>query len=254
MTIYPIKAFQDNYIWAIHDGHHLLVIDPGDAQPVLDFCQRYQLVLSTILITHHHHDHTGGIEALKRQFPNALVIGPNNPTISAIDQVVGEGDTITVNHPSVSFNVWAIPGHTLDHLAYIGELGLFCGDTLFHAGCGRLFEGSPQQMLHSLSRLAQLPSQTKVYCTHEYTQANLAFAQAVEPNNGEVSLTVAEVQALRVDDRPTLPSTIAEQLRINPFLRCQQSSVQQAVAVWSKQAYRDELATFTSLRQWKDQF
>ncbi|GGA82062.1 hydroxyacylglutathione hydrolase [Neiella marina] len=254
MTIYPIRAFQDNYIWAIHNKHNLVVIDPGDAQPVIDYCQKHQLTLVSVLITHHHRDHTGGIVQLKSQFPQLTVIGPNNPAIAAVDQTVNQGDVIAIEPLQLSFEVMSIPGHTLDHIAYFGHGAVFCGDTLFHAGCGRLFEGTPQQMLASLKKLATLPDATRVYCTHEYTEANLRFANAVEPNNPllkEVSDTVAQMRAI---DLPSLPTSIAEQKRVNPFLRCTESPLAQSVANWANQQLADELSTFTHLRQWKDQF
>ncbi|MBD1391181.1 hydroxyacylglutathione hydrolase [Neiella sp. HB171785] len=254
MTIYPIRAFQDNYIWAIHDKHNLVVVDPGDAQPVLDYCQQQQLTLVAVLITHHHRDHTGGIAPLKSAFPQATVIGPDNPAINGIEQVAGDGETIFIAPLALHFQVLAIPGHTLDHIAYYGHGAVFCGDTLFHTGCGRLFEGSPEQMLASLNKLAALPDATRVYCTHEYTEANLAFAAAVEPNYAPLQDMADSVAALRTVDLPSLPTNIAEQKRINPFLRCNEPGLAQAVASWSKQPATDELATFTLLRQWKDQF
>lgn len=254
MTIYPIKAFQDNYIWAIHDNSKMIVVDPGDAQPVIEFCHQHQLSLEAILITHHHNDHTGGIAQLKALWPDCVVYGPNNSAIVGIDKPLTDGDKLTLSAFNLVFEILAIPGHTLDHIAYFDGQHLFCGDTLFHAGCGRLFEGSPQQMLHSLKRLSALPPSTQVFCAHEYTLANLTFAQAVNPNDSDIAATITAVTQQRANGQPSLPTTIAEQRQINPFLRSQQTSVQQSVSDWAQLECRDELTTFTHLRRWKDQF
>ena len=184
-AIEPIPAFTDNYIWCLHDGTEAWVVDPGDAAPVIDFIESHHLHLQGILITHHHPDHIGGIGVLCERFAIATIYGPDNPAIAGITDVLREGDVITVLDQQ--FTVLEVPGHTLDHIAYLSTQmqppALFCGDTLFAAGCGRLFEGSPEQMFTSLSKFKKLAPETRIYCTHEYTQANLRFAQAVEPDN-----------------------------------------------------------------------
>lgn len=255
LSITAIKAFTDNYIWAIHspDGH-CAVVDPGDAKPVEEFLASKALKLSTILITHHHFDHVGGVEELRRKHA-PQVIGPKNPQIKGISQAVSDGDRITLECLGLELEVLEVPGHTLDHIAYYAAASgwLFCGDTLFHCGCGRLFEGSPEQMLHSLNKLAALPDATKLYCTHEYTLANMAFALSVEPNNQALIEAHQAAQKLRANNLATLPSSIAEQKRINPFLR---SANPQLAAVVAEQHGTEStpLAVFTALRADKDRF
>jgi len=259
MFIEPIAAFTDNYIWCLHDGRTAWVVDPGEASPVLMFLAANKLSLQGILITHHHHDHTGGIGELRQAFPALNIYGPRNrddkPSIKGLDKHVAEGDAVDVL--GYSFRVLEIPGHTLDHIAYYAPDShpptLFCGDTLFAAGCGRLFEGTPPQMLASLQKLAQLPAATAVYCGHEYTVANLRFAQAVEPNNVAVRERAAAAATLRAAQRPTLPSNIGLELATNPFLRCQTPSV--LAAARRHGAQNENLAAiFAAIRTWKDQF
>lgn len=254
MSVTPIPALSDNYIWLIRQDNSqgVCVVDPGEAPPVIDFLERESLTLDTILITHHHHDHTGGLAELKARY-SPMVIGPHNPDIHGIDQRVGEGDQVRVL--GRTFEVMETPGHTLDHISYftpgIPAL-LFCGDTLFHAGCGRLFEGTPEQMLTSLRRFAELPQETLVFAAHEYTQANLSFARAADPENDAVTRAQQECEKARALGRPTLPSTIGRELRINPYLRVGTESVRQAAGMQG--ANDDELATFTTLREWKNRF
>lgn len=255
LSVTAIPAFTDNYIWAIHDNAgHAVVVDPGDAQPVETWLRDNAASLCGILITHHHWDHTGGIAALSavHQCP---VYGPDNPQIQGITQTCGDGQTLNIDAPALSLQVLAVPGHTLDHLAYYApEQGLlFCGDTLFHAGCGRLFEGSAAQMHASLQRLAELPADTRVYCTHEYTEANLRFALAVEPGNLELQQCVITVEQLRANGRPSLPSTLELQRAINPFLRCDQRAVITA-AQQRDPATSTPDEVFATLRTWKDTF
>jgi len=252
--ICPIKAFNDNYIWCLHNKTHCVVVDPGDAVPVLAFCQDNNLTLSAILITHHHWDHTGGIDALLEAFSGMPVYGPHNQNIKQITHRLSQGDDIELEYLNNKFTVLEVPGHTLDHIAYYGDSGLFCGDTLFSAGCGRLFEGSPQQMFDSLAKLTALPTNTAVYCTHEYTMANIAFAEAAEPHNQALIQYKQWANQQREKNIPTLPSSIQKELAVNPFLRC---SSQELVANVSKNMgarLTSEQATFAALRSWKDSF
>ena len=256
MKLIPLPAFQDNYLWVLHDGHRAVVVDPGDAQPVLDFLQRDGLQLEAILVTHHHPDHIGGVDAL-RDATGAKVYGPARETIPQPLQRLTEGDTVTVL--GLTFNVIDVPGHTSGHIAYYcsnvdGHPLLFCGDTLFSGGCGRLFEGTPAQMLSSLDKLAALPGDTRVCCTHEYTLSNLKFARAVEPGNAELIHYSQRCQELRERDLPTLPSTIAQEKLINPFLRTRLPGVVQAARAFDAATPEDEVAVFAAIRQWKNEF
>ncbi len=254
LSVTPIPAFGDNYIWLLRQdtSSEICVVDPGDAAPVIELIEREGLTLSTVLITHHHQDHTGGLPTLVERYA-PRVIGPDNPKIAGIDERVGQGDEFRAM--GRLFEVHEVPGHTLDHIAFftagIPPL-LFCGDTLFSAGCGRLFEGTPEQMHASLGKLAALPDDTLVFAAHEYTLANLRFALAADPHNPDVTRAMEECQNARELDRPTLPSTLAREKRINPFLRCRDAGVRQAA---SAQGDTDsESATFTTLRAWKDSF
>ncbi len=251
LSISPIPAFNDNYIWLIETEHGAWVVDPGDPAPVLDALAHKQLSLSGVLITHHHFDHTGGIAALRERFPELIVYGPDNPLIEGITHPVRDGERVVVDDHT--FEVIAVPGHTLDHVAYVGEDVLFCGDTLFAGGCGRMFEGSPPVMQASLAKLAQLPENTKVYCAHEYTLANLAFAKAVEPNNAALDARIEQARALREQGVPTVPSDIALERATNPFLRWDVTEVKHAAKAHTA---RDgsPAAVFGALRQWKDEF
>lgn len=237
MLITPIPAFDDNYIWAIQPTSNAaaVVVDPGDEKPVLDWLKQQGVSLASILITHHHWDHTDGLLPLLEHY-QVPVYGPNNPKIKGISHPVGDGDTFTPAGLETSFRVIATPGHTLDHISFYAPGMLFCGDTLFSAGCGRMFEGTAPQFYASLRKLAELPAATSVYCTHEYTQANLRFAKAAEPQNGAVAEALKRVAELRAKQKPTLPSTLAQEQAINPFLRAA------------------DAAEFARLRQWKDNF
>lgn len=254
LSVTPIPAFSDNYIWLLRqdDSDHVAVVDPGDATPVVDILERDGLTLDSILITHHHRDHTGGLaELVKRYRPH--VFGPGNPAIEDIDTPLGDGDQCSVL--GRRFEVIATPGHTLDHIAFfaagIPPL-LFCGDTLFCGGCGRLFEGSPEQMFDSLSRLAALPDDTLIFAAHEYTLANLRFAKAADPDNATLDIFIEHCQQLRDQDRPTLPAHLGKEREINPFLRSDRASLQVNAARHG--ATDSPLATFTTLRTWKDSF
>ena len=255
MYLIPIPAFADNYLWLLHDGKRALVVDPGDADPVLHTLAQYDLQLESILVTHHHADHTGGVDAL-RKATGATVQGPATERIPAPFTPLREGDT--VHALGLDFQVLDVPGHTAGHIAFYtpemdGKPLLFCGDTLFSGGCGRLFEGTPAQMLASLDKLAALPGETRVCCTHEYTMGNLRFAMAVEPDNAELAAYQQHCQRLRAQGQPTLPSSIHQEILINPFLRTRQASVLAAVHRFDASTH-DEPTVFAALRQWKNQF
>lgn len=254
IRIEPIPAFSDNYIWAIISENRCTVVDPGDAKPVLDFCSENQLILAAILVTHHHWDHTNGIEELVSRHPEIPVYGPNNPTIAHLTETLNEGDSIHLAHHDLTLNVLEVPGHTLDHIAYVTEIGLFCGDTLFSGGCGKLFEGTPAQMNHSLGKLMQLPDDLPVYCTHEYTLANLEFALAVEPQNQALRDYQAWSVQQRQAEKPTLPSKIGLEKGINPFLRTQELQVKTNMEQQVGRKLPDSNATFAAIRGWKDNF
>lgn len=255
MKLIPLPAYSDNYIWLLHDESHALVVDPGDAQPVLAALQELNLQLQAILVTHHHPDHTGGVAAL-RQATGATVYGPQHEVMPEPLTRLGQG--AQVQSLGLNFEVIAVPGHTAGHIAFYcadvnGAPLLFCGDTLFSAGCGRLFEGTPAQMLDSLDRLAALPDATRICCAHEYTLGNLKFACAVEPNNAALSDYAAAAQRLRAAQQGTLPSNMLLERRINPFLRSRQPDVIRAVQAFDAAA-QGEVAVFAALRQWKNQF
>lgn len=253
MNIIPLPAFRDNYIWLVHDGQHAVVVDPGDAGPVLDHLARHGLELCAVLVTHHHPDHVGGLQSLleHRQVP---VFGPIHETIVGVSHPVGEGDTITLPGLELSFQVLEVPAHTVGHIAYFAPGVLFCGDTLFSAGCGRLFEGTAAQLQVALTRLAALDGDTRVYCTHEYTLSNLAFARVAEPDNPERDRYLAHCEALRAAGKPTLPTTIAQEKRINPFLRTEAPGVIAAVTTRTGERPATALDCLTALRSWKDAF
>ena len=257
VTIIPIPAFADNYIWLLHHEGRAVVVDPGDATPVFEVIAREGLVLTAILATHHHGDHIGGVEALLAQFP-VPVFGPANERIPGRTHALVQDDTVDVPGLPLRFTVLDVPGHTAGHIAYFGDLdgvpALFCGDTLFAGGCGRLFEGTPAQMWASLSACACLPAATRVYCAHEYTLANLRFAAAVEPHNA----ALAARQLLDADKRargvPTVPSTLEVEIATNPFLRVGVPGVKDAVQRHTGHALSDDVAVFAHLREWKNQF
>ena len=256
LTVEPIPAFNDNYIWLLHDAdtREAFVVDPGDAAPVMAVLSQRQLNLQGILITHHHFDHVGGVAALRAEY-DPVVFGPHNPAIEGIDHQLGAGDRIEVlGH---AFEVMTVPGHTLDHIAYFhaGEQPLlFCGDTLFAGGCGRLFEGTPPMMLASLESLAALPPETQVYCAHEYTLANLAFASAVEPDNAALTARIAQAESTRAKNEPTVPSDIALELATNPFLRCKQQDLLDSLQSQGRLVPGDTADVFAAVRGWKDNF
>lgn len=249
LHIIPIPAFDDNYIWLLHHKNHAVVIDPGDAQPVIEALEKNNLTLSAILITHHHNDHTGGVARLIED-TGARVYAPKYENFDFKHTALAENDIVHLPEINERFRVMWLPGHTLGHIAYYNDQSLFCGDTLFSAGCGRLFEGTPEQMLQSLNRLKQLNPATKVYCTHEYTATNIAFALTLEPDNETLIARQAIVKQLRSQQLPSIPSTIALELKINPFLRCNQATIWQN----SQAKSRDELAVFTAIRTLRNHY
>jgi hydroxyacylglutathione hydrolase len=258
MTLVPLPAFADNYIWMLQDGSNAIVVDPGDAQPVFDALTRDKLQLAAILVTHHHPDHTGGVAALHAA-TGAPVFGPARERIPEPFTPLSHGDSAEVL--GLRFQVIDVPGHTAGHIAYFlpahqGQAPLlFCGDTLFSGGCGRLFEGTPAQMLASLDALAALPGDSRVCCAHEYTLANLRFAQAVEPGNADLTQYTAHCESLRAQGQPTLPSQLATERRINPFLRSREATVLRAVREHAElSANAGEADVFAALRQWKNDF
>ncbi len=251
LQIKSIPAFNDNYIWLIENSdHRCAVVDPGDAKPVLEYINQHNLTLDTILITHHHHDHTGGVKALLDHYSDVDVIGPADDPVSNLTQQVSAGDQITLFDER--FWVLGLPGHTLGHIGYVGDGKLFCGDVLFSGGCGRVFEGTMEQMYTSLEKLASLPEETEVYCAHEYTASNIAFAIAVEPNNEQLQIYRDEVIRLRAQDKPTIPTTLRREKWVNPFLRTQESGVIKSVA--NRTSQTDPISIFSALREWKNNF
>lgn len=259
MQLQALPAFDDNYIWMLSDARDAWVIDPGQASVVEQALIHQGLSLAGMLITHHHGDHVGGVAQLLAAYPHAVIHAPRNPRYDFAHQVVEQGDTVTVL--GCPFEVMEIPGHTLDHVAYVAQPQgqaplLFCGDTLFYGGCGRVFEGTPEQMWASLQQLAALPSATRVCCAHEYTLANLRFALSVEPNNLNLQAAEQQCQVSRARGLPTLPTTIGHERDINPFLRCDQASVRSAARHHlADTAIPDhDAAYFAVLREWKNNF
>ena len=252
MRLQPIPAFDDNYIWALEaDDGSTIVVDPGDAQPVLAAAD-HGLTPSLVLLTHHHDDHIGGVAALRARWPGLPVIAPDDSRIPVASRRVGGGDRL--EDGPWRFEILAVPGHTATHIAFFGHGHLFCGDTLFSLGCGRLFEGTPSQMLDSLDRLAALPADTLVCCGHEYSRSNAAFARAVDPDNAALERREQEIIAMRSAHRPTLPVPLHSELACNPFLRVDVPAVRDAVAVHAGEASDDRVQVFAALRRWKDGF
>lgn len=260
IEVCPIPIFDDNYVWLIRHASAIngpldqaIIVDPGDAKPVLDFLEKEQLTLSAVLITHKCYDHVMGIGELISHHP-APVYGPSVDTIKGVSHPLNDNDVIQINS-SLEFKAMLVPGHTLGHLAFYTHGHVFVGDVLFAGGCGRIKQGgTAEQMLDSLQRLARLPQDTNVYCAHEYTLANLAFAKTVEPSNQNIITRIAAVSALRDNKRPSLPSILREELATNPFLRCTQAEIAQSVSQQADSTVSSEIDVFRALRKWKDQF
>ena len=258
LSVLAIPAFQNNYLWLVHDGIHAVVIDPGAAEPIFAALDQHHLTLTAILLTHHHADHIGGVPALLAAKP-VPVFGPRSDGIAAVSVPLAEGDRIDLPGIDLSLRVLDVPGHTLGHIAYVrtsaGPRWLFCGDTLFAGGCGRLFEGTPAQMCASLEKLAELPGDTEFYCAHEYTLHNLRFARTVEPDNRAIVQRLEVESAKRARGEPTVPSTIALEKATNPFLRYREAGISNELVKLGRLAPgAPPLATFTALRAWKNTF
>jgi hydroxyacylglutathione hydrolase len=256
MQIHPVPAFQDNYLWVIAEGGQAAVVDPGDAAPVQAFLARQGLELAAILATHHHGDHVGGLAALAARW-KCPVFGPAGEPIAGLTHRLREGDRIEVPGIGATFDVLDVPGHTAGHIAYVhdgAEPVVFCGDTLFACGCGRLFEGTAAQMVASLAKLAVLPAQTRAFCAHEYTMANIRFAEAVEPGNARLRSRKAREAAKRARDEPTVPMLIGEELQTNPFLRCTEPEVIASAERHAGHALAGAVEVFAEIRRWKNAF
>lgn len=254
--IVAIPALKDNYIWAIHclAGKEIVVVDPGEAAPVIQYLKENKLTLSGIVLTHHHWDHTGGVDQLIKHVKSIPVYGSPIENIASVTHPVNDGDDIFFPTLDLHFKVIHIPGHTLGHVAYVSETAIFCGDTLFSCGCGRIFEGTSTQMYHSLEKLKQLSPNKFIYCGHEYTLANIRFAQVVSPQNPFLQTRLKNAEHLLSQGKPSLPVSLAEELKTNPFLRCFDDQIREQVEAHCKQKLADPLAVFTYLRQWKDTF
>ncbi|MGB5733004.1 MAG: hydroxyacylglutathione hydrolase [Thiohalocapsa sp.] len=255
LRVEPISAFDDNYIWLLREGGGVgvAVVDPGDADPVISRLGSEGLELAAILITHHHQDHIGGVADLLSQWPDALVTAPEDRRIGLATRVVGEGDQVSIPGFETRFDVIEVPGHTATHIAYLADGALFCGDTLFAAGCGRVFDGTFEQLAASLRRISALPPRTLCYCAHEYTLANLGFAAWVEPDSAALAQRTAQAKRLRDTGLPTVPSELALELATNPFLRTAEPDVIAAAERFAGGNRRDQTAVFTALRRWKDE-
>jgi hydroxyacylglutathione hydrolase len=255
LRVLAVPAFKDNYLWLIHNGVSAVAVDPGDAAPILDALAQHKLTLAAILLTHHHADHVGGVPRLL-QHTKVPVYGPRNEAIDAVTTPLAEGDRVDLPELPLQLTVLDVPGHTRGHIAYVApqQGWLFCGDTLFAGGCGRLFEGTPAQMMQSLQKLSALPSDMQVYCAHEYTMANLRFASAAEPDNAALQQRIVDEQAKRDRGQPTVPSTIGLERQTNPFLRHEAGGVVKTLREHGLPAGASPVETFAALREWKNNF
>jgi len=255
LQVTAIPAFDDNYLWLIHDKEYAAIVDPGDAASVEAALAAHQLKLAAILLTHHHADHAGGVPALLRHW-NVPVYGPASERIPGISHPLRQGDVVTLTSPALRLSVLDVPGHTAGHIAYVAESEpwLFCGDTLFAGGCGRLFEGTAEQMTNSLEKISALPDNTKVYCAHEYTVSNLRFAVAAEPDNPRTAERLTAAQALRARGIATVPSTLGEEKLTNPFLRYREKSIVDLLKSSGRLDNENPVKAFAALREWKNVF
>lgn len=256
LNVTPVRAFSDNYIWLIHApraAHRVIAVDPGHAPAVAAVLAHRELELAGILLTHHHQDHVGGVRELL-SYRDVPVYGPAGERLPVEPQRLNDGEQVRMDDLGLCFDVLHVPGHTAGHIAYVGHGALFCGDTLFSGGCGRLFEGTPEQMSASLARLAALDAPTQVYCAHEYTLSNLAFALAVEPDNAATARHLAHCRTLREQDLATVPSSLDRERQINPFLRCHQPGVRRAAEARAGRRLDNDTEVFAVIRRWKDDF
>lgn len=255
IKVEPVPAFNDNYIWLIIQtgNDYVAIVDPGDAAPVMDKLNAENLKPEAILITHHHMDHTGGINGLLQHF-DVPVYGPKHEHVPGCTHELVEGDTVRLDQISIDFRIFELPGHTSGAIAYYGNEMVFVGDTLFMSGCGRLFEGTPAQMHQSLGKISSLPDDTLVYCAHEYTLANLKFAEAVEPGNQDIQKRIEKTRSLRNENIPTVPGKIGIEKLTNPFLRTHINEVREAANNFSKRNLTGEIEVFAAIRSWKDNF
>lgn len=254
LQIDPIPAFTDNYIWLLHRGGTVCaVVDPGDAAPVIDTLRERGLELAAILLTHHHWDHAGGVPELLEVWPDAQVYGPEDERLGDWNQPQHEGTSVTIEPLQLTFEVLDVPAHTSSHIAFHGHGALFSGDTLFSVGCGRLFEGTPDDMQRAMDKLARLPGDTQIYCGHEYTRDNCRFALAVEPQNQELQARAQAVEALREANEPSLPALLADELQTNPFMRTHAPAVVAAARALESEA-TPGAGTMSVIRAWKDRF
>ncbi|MCY7297008.1 hydroxyacylglutathione hydrolase [Alteromonas sp. a30] len=259
LQISPILAFDDNYIWCIENNQNAYVVDPGDASPVMQYLEEKQLSLKGILVTHHHPDHIGGIKALMQwqaanKQPELHIVTPDTERYVFATQKVNDGDVVELKDLTTSLKVMQVPGHTLDHIAYVNDSALFSGDTLFSGGCGRLFEGDAKQMQSNFARFNALSDDIKVYCAHEYTAANMAFAKAVWPQNAAIDDYLDWVASQRQQEIPTIPSNIALEKKINPFMNAHSNELKKNVEQHFNNSYTSPTDVFAALRQWKDTF
>ena len=255
MRIEAIRILKDNYVWTLIDDakKSAIIIDPGEAQPVIDFLNKNHLKLLAILITHHHWDHTNGITGILHVFP-VPVYGPANENIAGLTHPLSENDTLHIKGFPADIKILEIPGHTSGHIAFYLQGKLFCGDTLFAAGCGKLFEGTADEMTASLQKILSLPDETEIYCAHEYTLNNLRFAQLADPDNQAIPERAKRVSALRNKNQPSLPSTLKEEKETNPFLRCDKPAIKASVEKHVGEQLDTPVKVFAELRKWKDRF
>ena len=253
IEVVPVRAFNDNYVWTLINGGNAAVVDPGEAAPVLEYLDAHRLTLTAILNTHHHADHVGGNQDLLRRYP-VPVYGPHDERIASVTHRMREGDRFTLDGIGIELSVLEIPAHTRSHIAFYGADMLFCGDTLFACGCGRIFEGTPRQMHDALDKLTALPERTRVYCGHEYTLANIRFARAAEPDNPLLAEWEREATAQRARNAPTLPSTIGREKAANPFVRCGEPGVIASASRRAGKALTDAVSVLAEIREWKNNF